>query len=74
MVGEVDKHQPHVFEEVELPPVSKPFTSQGVGPYTPPPIPPGKSLVCGICRKPREDRVHIEGEARADSESPHWGL
>ena len=69
-----DKHQPHVFEEVDLLPMSQPFTTQGVGPYTPPPTAGSKAIVCGICKKPRADRIHIEGEAEADAESPHWGL
>ena len=67
--------KPHVFEEMDLLPMTNPFTNQGLGgPYTPPPTPGGKSLVCGLCKKPRTDRIHIEGEAEADAESPHWGL
>jgi hypothetical protein len=30
--------------------------------------------MCGLCRKPREDRIHVEGEIEADFESPRWGL
>jgi hypothetical protein len=71
--AKLDKHEPHVFQEVDLLPMSRPFTTQGVGPYTPPATPGGKSQVCGLCRKPREDRIHIEGEAEADAESPNWG-
>ena len=71
---EAAKHQPHVFEEMDLLPMSKPFTTYPGAPYTPPATPAGKSVVCGICKKPRADRIHIEGEAQADAESPHWGL
>jgi hypothetical protein len=44
------------------------------GPYTPPPVPASRALMCGLCRKPREDRIHVEGEIEADFESPRWGL
>ena len=74
MAGDPDQHQPHVFVGVDLLPMSKPFTVGGVGPYTPPPTSAGNSRVCGVCKKPLADRIHIEGEAQADAESPHWGL
>ena len=72
--AETDKHQPHTFEEIDLLPMSRPHSNIGMGPYVPPPTPGGKSVICGICRKPRGDRIHIEGEAEADAESPNWGL
>jgi hypothetical protein len=66
--------RPHIFQETEIPPVTEPLTSHMGGPYTPPPVPPSPALVCALCRKPREDRIHIAGEAEADAESPRWGL
>jgi len=69
-----DPKQPHVFIEVDLLPMSPPLVPRGsMGMYIPPPTPAGKSTICGVCRKPRTDRVHIEGEAEADAESPKWG-
>jgi hypothetical protein len=67
-------NRPHVFQEMEIPPVTEPFTSHMGGPYTPPPVPASRALMCGLCRKPREDRIHVEGEIEADFESPRWGL
>jgi hypothetical protein len=72
--GVAAKDRPHVFQEAQLPPISQPFTSHGGGPYTPPAVPPSKARVCALCGRPSADRVHIEGEARADAESPRWGL
>jgi hypothetical protein len=72
--GEPDKHQPHVFVEVDLLPLATPTGPRGIGPmYAPPPTPPGKSVVCGVCHAPRADRTHIDGENAADAESPKWG-
>jgi hypothetical protein len=33
---------------------------------------PGASK-CTLCGAPRDDRIHIEGEAQADADSPKWG-
>jgi hypothetical protein len=65
----------HVFQEVDVLPMATPSNTLevGLGPYATPPTPIIKSQVCGLCRKPRMDRVHIEGEAEADAESPNWG-
>jgi hypothetical protein len=65
---------PHVFAETEVPQsafYTAPGGSRGVV-YTAG-APMGKGLVCGICRKPRADRIHVEGEALADAEAPNWG-
>jgi len=71
---ETRKHQPHVFEEVDVMPDSPPLSALGpLSMYVPPATPAGKSMVCGVCGLPRRDRVHIEGEAEADAESPRWG-
>jgi hypothetical protein len=71
---DIDKHQPHVFVDMDLMPFSPPLVPRGVGSsFNPPPIPGGKSKLCGICHGPKSDRVHIEGEAEADAESPKWG-
>jgi hypothetical protein len=75
MTEDRTSNKPHVFQEVDLLPMTTPLVTQdiGGGPYTPPPTPGGKSQICGVCRKPRTDRLHIEGEAEADAESPTWG-
>jgi hypothetical protein len=71
---ETDKHEPHVFVEVDLQPFSMPMGNRGMTPqYAPPPTPVGKSLICGVCRAPRADRIHIDGENAADAQSPKWG-
>jgi hypothetical protein len=74
MTRRVKSVEPHVFQEVDLLSMAKPQGHIVMGPYTPPPMPAGKSVVCGICKKPRGDRIHIEGETQADAESPRWGL
>lgn len=70
----IDKHEPHVFEEVDLLPFSAPMGAKGVGNmYVPPATPTDHSRICGICSAPKSDRIHIDGEAQADAESPKWG-
>jgi hypothetical protein len=70
----INKHEPHVFEEVDLLPFSPPLAPRGPGNlFVPPATPAGQSLICGICSNPRSDRIHIDGEAQADAESPKWG-
>jgi hypothetical protein len=72
-----NKHQPHVFEEVEEIPISPPVGARSMGgggeQWTQPPIPGRKSALCGMCHLPRNDRLHIDGETEADAESPNWG-
>jgi hypothetical protein len=54
--------------------MSGPFVGRGGSMvYSSPPIPGGKSKVCGLCATPKSDRIHIEGELEADAESPKWG-
>jgi len=73
-VTDTKKNEPHVFVEMDQMPFSPPLVPRGgPGQYTPPPVPAGKPQACGICRKPRTDRIHIAGEAEADAESPNWG-
>jgi hypothetical protein len=72
--GRGDPKAPHVFVEVDLLPMSTPRADDtGGARYGSPPTPGGRSRVCGICKRPRGDRIHIEGEVRADAESPRWG-
>ena len=79
-MADTDKHQPHVFVDVDELPMTPPFgVDQGAaggtpgGGFTQPPIPGRKSTLCGICHAPRSDRLPIEGEAEADAESRNWG-
>jgi hypothetical protein len=68
------KHEPHVFMDVNELPMTPPLGNRGIGGgYVQPPIPGRTSGLCGICHEPRTDRLHIDGEAQADDESPHWG-
>jgi hypothetical protein len=32
-----------------------------------------KAVPCTLCGLPRNDRLHVEGQAQADAESPNWG-
>jgi hypothetical protein len=68
----VDKNLPHVFLEVDLMSFSPPMVQRVM--YVPPPVPGGKSTLCSVCHLPKSDRIHIEGEAEADAESPRWGM
>ena len=69
-----NRNSPHIFEEMVLQPGSLPFQPRwpGAG-YVPPPIPAGKSRICGLCGKGPHDKNHIDGTAEADAESPNWG-
>jgi hypothetical protein len=72
--GSRDPKVPHVFVQLDLLPMSTPRADDTGGAWHgAPPTPGGKSRVCGLCGKPRRDRIHVEGEARADAESPRWG-
>jgi hypothetical protein len=69
-----EANRPHIFQDVQLMSGSMPFQPRFPGAmYTPPPIPAGKSQVCGLCGKGRHDKNHIDGIAEADAESPDWG-
>jgi hypothetical protein len=68
----VDKHKPHVFEAIEILPLS-PVGARGIATYVPPPVPGGTSKVCAVCRGQKGDRIHVDGETEADAESPNWG-
>lgn len=72
-----DRHQPHAFE----PTPEVPIVPTGTGIM----LEPGMTVEgtgsagltaskCALCGAPRGDRIHVEGEAEADAESPHWGL
>ena len=70
-----DKHQPHAFEPTPEVPIVYPRTGtmlqQG--------LPAGVTGLasgpnCALCGAPRGDRIHVQGEAAADAESPNWGL
>jgi hypothetical protein len=62
--------QPHVFVEQAVP-----GASMVAGDHSRGFVPAGPALetaaVCGLCRKPRGDRLHVEGKAEAESQS--WG-
>jgi hypothetical protein len=71
-----DKDQPHAFEPTPEVPIVYPRTgimlqqglpAEGMG------LPHVSGSHCALCGRPREDRMHIEGEAEADAESPNWG-
>ncbi len=70
-MADADKHQPHVFVEVDQLPLSPPLPV--LRSFVPPAIPGGKSAICELCHKSKSDRIHIEGQVEADAESPHWG-
>ncbi len=71
-----DKHQPHAFEAVPDVPSVYPRTgtmlqqgvlAAGMG------LPNASNPECALCGAPRNDRIHIDGEAEADAELPKWG-
>jgi hypothetical protein len=69
-----DRHQPHAFAEVDELPMTQAAEPLGRGGgFLSPPVPMRKSSLCAICHMPKGDRIHIEGEAEADAESPTWG-
>jgi hypothetical protein len=68
-----DKNQPHVFEDVYEIPMVPPAGVTGSEWNQLPVIPGRESTLCRLCHAPRGDRLHIEGEAEADGESPNWG-
>jgi hypothetical protein len=69
-----DKHQSHVFEPSPEVPIVYPRTGSmlqlGV-----PSAPMGSAgrPNCALCGAPRDARIHTEGKAEADAESPDWG-
>lgn len=64
--------KPHVFVEQDVPSMAMLAGDNGRG-FVPAGSPLTTASVCGLCRKPRGDRVHVEGRAEADSESSNWG-
>jgi hypothetical protein len=36
-------------------------------------LPNASNPKCALCGAPRRDRIHTDGEAEADAESPKWG-
>jgi len=74
-VSAPDKHQPHIFEpgpEVALDP--RAGAVQGAADTEGTNVPPAGGPKCALCGAPRADKLHIEGKAEADAESPRWGL
>jgi hypothetical protein len=72
-----DKHQPHPFQSsLEVPIVypgapamlQEPVVTEGTD------LPDASGPNCALCGAPQDDQIHIEGEAKADAESPRWGL
>jgi hypothetical protein len=69
-----DKHQPHVFEPSPEVPIVNPrigsMPQLGAPAAT---IGPAGRPNCALCGAPEDARIHIEGKAEADAESPDWG-
>jgi hypothetical protein len=72
-MADTDKHQPHVFVEVDQLPFSPPLPRGVRQGAIPPAVHTGKSAICELCHKPKSHKIHIDGEVEADAESPHWG-
>jgi hypothetical protein len=71
-----NKDQPHPFQAGPEVPVVYPMSGamlQETGATDSTvlhnPSPPN----CALCGAPRDDQIHIEGQAEADAESPNWG-
>jgi hypothetical protein len=68
-----DKHQPHPFQSSpEAPLDPRAGATQEAAGTEGPDVPQASGPNCALCGAPRDDQIHIEGEAEA--ESPHWGL
>lgn len=69
-----DKHQPHVFEPSPEVPIAYPRAGSmpllGVPAAA---IDPADGPNCALCGAPQDARIHTEGKAEADAESPDWG-
>jgi hypothetical protein len=68
---EIDKNKPHAFVEKDVPRMSMIAGDSGRG-FVPSGRPVGPAAVCGLCRRPRADQIHLDGQASADVESPNW--
>ncbi len=65
-------NEPHVFQEVMVPPVSQPRPGlPGGGFVGPPPTPMAVAAQCGLCRRGKDDRLHLAAEA---NDAPRWPL
>jgi hypothetical protein len=62
-----DEHQPHAFEPGPDVPIVN-ATAEDTG------LPHGSGPKCALCGAPQDDQIHTKGEAKADAESPRWGL
>ena len=71
-----DKHQAHIFEPGPTVPLNPRdgATSQEVAGTESAVSPHASESSCALCGAPRNDQLHIDGTAEADSSSPRWGL
>jgi hypothetical protein len=72
-----DKDQPHPFQQGLEVPVAHPGAGamlQDTAVIEETDLPHSSGPNCALCGAPRDDQIHIEGEAEADAESPRWGL
>ena len=71
-----DKHQAHIFEPgpaVPLNPRAGATSQEVAGTESADSAHTGEST-CALCGAPRNDQLHIDGTAEADSTSPRRGL
>ena len=68
-----DKHQPHAFQpSPEVPLDPRAGATQEAAGTEGTDFPQASGSNCALCGAPRDNQIHIEGEAEA--ESPRWGL
>jgi hypothetical protein len=71
-----DKHQPHTFEAGPEVPILYPRGGAMVSEIQEDDgtiLEQPSAANCTLCGAPRNDRIHVEGKAEADAESPNWG-
>ena len=68
-----DKHQPHPFQSgPEVPLNPRAGATQEAAGTEGTDLPQASGSSCALCDASRDDPIHIEGDAEA--ESPRWGL
>ena len=71
-----DKQQPHPFEVGQEVPILYPRGGALVAEIQEDDgtiLEQSSDARCTLCGAPRNDRIHVEGKAEADAESPNWG-
>ena len=71
-----DKQQPHPFEVGQEVPILYPRGGALVAEIQEDDgtiLEQPSDARCALCGAPRNDRIHVEGKAEADAESPNWG-